>query len=131
MAGGCGPLPPIEELNGLPADEFAAVAGAAASRARPRFLARLATARPFGGYDDLGRPRCEIARAMPEAEQVELIDAHPRLGAPPASVSAMSFREQGYGTSEGQRQIRSNCQVPPNRQARPSRLARSQPSSSA
>jgi 2-oxo-4-hydroxy-4-carboxy-5-ureidoimidazoline decarboxylase len=33
---------------------------------------------------------------MPEAEQLELIDAHPRLGAPPASVSALSFAEQGY-----------------------------------
>jgi 2-oxo-4-hydroxy-4-carboxy-5-ureidoimidazoline decarboxylase len=39
----------------------------------------------------------EIAQAMPEAEQVELIDAHPRLGAAPASVSAPSFAEQGYG----------------------------------
>ena len=35
---------------------------------------------------------------MPEPEQVELIDAHPRLGAPPGSVSALSFREQGYDT---------------------------------
>ena len=33
---------------------------------------------------------------MPVAEQLELIDAHPRLGAPPASVSALSFVEQGY-----------------------------------
>jgi 2-oxo-4-hydroxy-4-carboxy-5-ureidoimidazoline decarboxylase len=33
---------------------------------------------------------------MPEDEQVELINAHPRLGAPPATVSADSFREQGY-----------------------------------
>ena len=33
---------------------------------------------------------------MPEDEQIELIDAHPRLGAPPASVSALSHREQGY-----------------------------------
>jgi len=33
---------------------------------------------------------------MPEDEQLELIDAHPRLGAPPASVSALSHREQGY-----------------------------------
>src|SRR5690242_17560293 len=33
---------------------------------------------------------------MPEADQLELIDAHPRLGAPPATVSASSFREQGY-----------------------------------
>jgi 2-oxo-4-hydroxy-4-carboxy--5-ureidoimidazoline (OHCU) decarboxylase len=33
---------------------------------------------------------------MPEAEQIELLDAHPRLGAPPGSVSAMSYLEQGY-----------------------------------
>ena len=33
---------------------------------------------------------------MPEEEQVELIDAHPRLGAPPVTVSDLSFREQGY-----------------------------------
>ena len=33
---------------------------------------------------------------MPEDEQLELIDAHPRLGAPPATVSALSHVEQGY-----------------------------------
>ena len=33
---------------------------------------------------------------MPEAEQVELVNAHPRLGAPPAEVSKLSFGEQGY-----------------------------------
>ena len=38
----------------------------------------------------------EIAHALPEVLQVELVDAHPRLGAPPETVSAMSFREQGY-----------------------------------
>ena len=37
-----------------------------------------------------------IALSMPESEQIELIDAHPRLGAPPATVSAMSHAEQGY-----------------------------------
>ena len=37
-----------------------------------------------------------IALSMPEDEQIELIDAHPRLGAPPGSVSALSFVEQGY-----------------------------------
>lgn len=62
----------------------------------PRFLARLAAARPFGDEPTLFARAREIAFAMPEAEQLELIDAHPRLGAPPASVSAASFREQGY-----------------------------------
>jgi 2-oxo-4-hydroxy-4-carboxy--5-ureidoimidazoline (OHCU) decarboxylase len=62
----------------------------------PGFLYRLAAARPFGSRERLfGRAR-EIAQAMPEALRVELVEAHPRLGAPPASVSAMSFREQGY-----------------------------------
>jgi 2-oxo-4-hydroxy-4-carboxy--5-ureidoimidazoline (OHCU) decarboxylase len=62
----------------------------------PRFLARLAAARPFGDESTFFARAREIALAMPEDEQVELIDAHPRLGAPPASVSAASFREQGY-----------------------------------
>jgi 2-oxo-4-hydroxy-4-carboxy-5-ureidoimidazoline decarboxylase len=62
----------------------------------PRFLARLVAARPFADWDELfGRARA-IAHGMREAEQIELIDAHPRLGAPRASVSPLSFREQGY-----------------------------------
>jgi 2-oxo-4-hydroxy-4-carboxy--5-ureidoimidazoline (OHCU) decarboxylase len=62
----------------------------------PRFLARLAAARPFGDEETLFGRAGAIALAMPEVEQIELIDAHPRLGAPPASVSALSHREQGY-----------------------------------
>ena len=62
----------------------------------PRFLGRLAIARPFGSVDELFARAREIAHAMPLDEQIELIDAHPRLGAPPATVSAMSFVEQGY-----------------------------------
>jgi 2-oxo-4-hydroxy-4-carboxy--5-ureidoimidazoline (OHCU) decarboxylase len=62
----------------------------------PRFLARLAAAQPFADADALFQRAREIAHAMPEVEQIELIDAHPRLGAPPASVSSHSFVEQGY-----------------------------------
>ena len=62
----------------------------------PRFLDRLADARPFEDWEALFGGARAIAHAMPAVEQIELIDAHPRLGAPPASVSALSFREQGY-----------------------------------
>jgi 2-oxo-4-hydroxy-4-carboxy-5-ureidoimidazoline decarboxylase len=62
----------------------------------PRFLDRLVSARPFGSWDALFATAERIAQEMPEEEQVELINAHPRLGAPPASVSEHSFREQGY-----------------------------------
>jgi 2-oxo-4-hydroxy-4-carboxy--5-ureidoimidazoline (OHCU) decarboxylase len=62
----------------------------------PRFLARLVADRPFGSWPGLFDRARAIAHAMPEAEQVELIDAHPRLGAAPATVSRASFHEQGY-----------------------------------
>jgi 2-oxo-4-hydroxy-4-carboxy--5-ureidoimidazoline (OHCU) decarboxylase len=67
----------------------------------PRFLARLAKAGPFPSDAELFATAREIAHAMPEAEQVELIDAHPRLGAPPASVSELSYGEQGYDRGAG------------------------------
>jgi len=82
-------------LDRLSDDAFVAVAapwfeGAAG------FLQRLAAARPFGDSATLfGRAEL-IALAMPEPAQLELIDAHPRLGAPPGSVSTASFHEQGY-----------------------------------
>jgi 2-oxo-4-hydroxy-4-carboxy--5-ureidoimidazoline (OHCU) decarboxylase len=63
----------------------------------PGFLWRLAAAgRPFGSAARLFERAREIAHQMPQVLQVELVDAHSRLGAPPAAVSAMSFREQGY-----------------------------------
>jgi 2-oxo-4-hydroxy-4-carboxy--5-ureidoimidazoline (OHCU) decarboxylase len=62
----------------------------------PDFLYRLAAARPFGSAGRLFERARGIAHAMPEPLQLELVDSHPRLGASPADVSAMSFREQGY-----------------------------------
>lgn len=89
------PLPPIEVLDRISAGIFGATM-APLFEGAPRFLGRLANARPFGSLDELFDAAMRIAHAMPIAEQVELIDAHPRLGAPPASVSALSFVEQGY-----------------------------------
>lgn len=82
-------------LDALEPDAFVAAA-APWFEGAPRFLARLAAARPFGDVATLFARAEEIVLAIPEDEQLELINAHPRLGAPPASVSAASFREQGY-----------------------------------
>ena len=62
----------------------------------PRFLARLCAERPFGDEAGLLAAARAVARGMSEPDQLELIDAHPRLGAPRESVSPLSFVEQGY-----------------------------------
>ena len=88
-------LPPIDVLDVLSPGTFAA-SMAPLFEGVPRFLGRLAMARPFDSMEQLWAQARRIGHAMPQAEQIELIDAHPRLGAPPGSVSALSFREQGY-----------------------------------
>jgi len=87
--------PAVARLDALPVDAFVAAA-APWFEGAPRFLRRLAAARPFGDAATLFARADAIAASMPEDEQLELIDAHPRLGAPPGTVSEASFREQGY-----------------------------------
>jgi 2-oxo-4-hydroxy-4-carboxy--5-ureidoimidazoline (OHCU) decarboxylase len=67
----------------------------------PRFLDRIEMAGPFPSTDVLFHVARDIAHAMPEDEQIELLDAHPRLGAPPGTMSAMSYSEQGYDRATG------------------------------
>ena len=43
----------------------------------------------------LARAR-EILTELSEAEQIAVINAHPRIGERPDTVSAASFKEQGY-----------------------------------
>lgn len=88
-------LPPLDELNTIPAEAFVAAAGPLFEGA-PRFLARLAATRPFSSEAELLGEARRIARGMPEDEQRELLDAHPRIGADPATVSVLSHAEQGY-----------------------------------
>ncbi len=61
----------------------------------PRFVARLAN-EDVASYEELLERAEQIAAHMSEEEQVELIDGHPRIGALPSTVSALSYREQGY-----------------------------------
>lgn len=85
----------IAELDRLAADACAN-ALAPLFEGAPHFLLRLCQARPFGDEETLVARARAIAHAIPENEQIELINAHPRLGADPGSVSPSSFVEQGY-----------------------------------
>jgi len=84
------------EVLDAPTDEAYVAAIAPLFEGAPRFLARVAEARPYDTVEAFFSQARAIAHAMPEVEQVELLDAHPRLGAPPGSMSALSYVEQGY-----------------------------------
>jgi len=59
-------------------------------------LERLRAEEPFpSGAALLARARA-ILDELSEAEQVAVINAHPRIGERPDKVSAASFKEQGY-----------------------------------
>jgi 2-oxo-4-hydroxy-4-carboxy-5-ureidoimidazoline decarboxylase len=97
VAPAAGGRPGAGDLDTSTAAAFVA-AVAPLFEAAPGFLWRLAAARGagFGSPDALFERARELAHAMPEPLQLELVDSHPRLGAPPATVSALSHREQGY-----------------------------------
>jgi 2-oxo-4-hydroxy-4-carboxy-5-ureidoimidazoline decarboxylase len=88
-------FPRVEDLDLLPAEPAAFLLGPLFEDA-PRFLARLVAERPFTDDGTLIARAHDLARTIPEDEQIELLNAHPRIGADPASVSALSHREQGY-----------------------------------
>lgn len=95
------PLPSIHDLNELPAEEFVRQA-APLFEGAPRFLHRLAQARPFRSITDLFRSARSVAHDMSAPEQVELLNAHPRIGADPAAISNLSYGEQGYDHAPAQ-----------------------------
>ncbi len=88
-------VPDLQALNRAAEAEFAAALGPLFESA-PRFLARLAAGRPYQDWTAFFGAAHALVLTVPVDEQVELLNAHPRLGAAPASLSSMSFREQGY-----------------------------------
>jgi 2-oxo-4-hydroxy-4-carboxy--5-ureidoimidazoline (OHCU) decarboxylase/GNAT superfamily N-acetyltransferase len=95
------PFPRIEDLDLLPAEAFVAEVTPLFEGAQ-RFLERLAGERPFGSDERLIEAAFEVAHGMPEEERLELVEAHPRIGAPPESVSAASYEEQGYAAESAE-----------------------------
>jgi 2-oxo-4-hydroxy-4-carboxy--5-ureidoimidazoline (OHCU) decarboxylase len=93
-------MPTVEELDAMPPDA-AAAAVAPLFEGAPGYIRRVVDARPFETEDGLFDAARGVAREMPEQEQVDLLNAHPRLGADPATVSAQSRAEQGYDAESG------------------------------
>lgn len=90
-------FPAMRDLDRLPPEAFVREIMPLFEGA-PRFLRRLADERPFADDGQMIEVAFEVARGLPEDEQLELIGAHPRIGAPAASVSLTSHDEQGYAS---------------------------------
>ena len=92
-------FPSAADLNALSDGDFADEVSPLFEGAEA-FLGRLAAARPFDSDHELMAKAREVARTMPEPDQIELLNAHPPLGADPESVSAASFEEQGFESDD-------------------------------
>lgn len=91
-------LPPIEALNASSQDTFVAGLRPLFEAADP--LARaLHAARPYESYAALLDCADRIIQTLTPAQQVAVLDAHPRIGERADTVrqlSSLSFGEQGY-----------------------------------
>lgn len=96
-------LPPIADLNSASPADFGAAVALLFEHA-PAFAGRLAARRPFDSDRDLLVGAARVAASMPEADQVELVNAHPRLGEP-TRLSDASQREQGLADAAVSREL--------------------------
>jgi 2-oxo-4-hydroxy-4-carboxy-5-ureidoimidazoline decarboxylase len=94
-------LTPVGELNVLPEAEFARALRPLFETAPP-LAAALYAARPFASYAGLLDRAETLAMRMPRAQQIEVVNAHPRIGDNAQAVSELSYREQGYALEAGQ-----------------------------
>src|SRR5579859_3305087 len=91
-------LPPVVQLNELSPSDFAAAIQPLFESAGP-LTGALHAARPFTSYDELIERAESIAAQLPYDQQVEVLNAHPRIGEKASVVrarSSLAYREQGY-----------------------------------
>jgi OHCU decarboxylase len=88
-------LVPLSDLNAAGQAEFAQALTPLFEVAAPLANA-LYRERPFASYGALLDRAEAIAAGLPDPERIEVVNAHPRIGASPTQLSAASYREQGY-----------------------------------
>jgi len=85
----------IAELNTVGRNAFASALKPLFEAATPLAEA-LYSERPFTSYVELIDRAERIASSLSGVQQVDVVNAHPRIGAAPARLSVLSFKEQGY-----------------------------------
>ncbi|KAI7882714.1 hypothetical protein K492DRAFT_205901 [Lichtheimia hyalospora FSU 10163] len=90
-------LPTIDQLNTASNEAFIEAVNTLFETAPP-LASRLLAARPYKSYIELidfAQNLC-LGNELTNDEKLEVINAHPRIGASKANLSAMSLKEQGY-----------------------------------
>ncbi|KAJ3040199.1 hypothetical protein HDV00_011296 [Rhizophlyctis rosea] len=88
-------LPPIETLNTLPEPSFTSSLNLLFEPAPPLAQALYAS-RPYPSYSALLSKTHLLISSFPTPIRLEIINAHPAIGAPKTTLSALSYAEQGY-----------------------------------
>lgn len=93
----------IEELNQIPRDAFVRALRPLFESAPP-LAEGLFAGRPYGSYAQLLDRAEAVIAALSSDQQIEVVNAHPRIGARAEEVrrsSALSYREQSYEREAG------------------------------
>ncbi|TPX38231.1 2-oxo-4-hydroxy-4-carboxy-5-ureidoimidazoline decarboxylase [Synchytrium microbalum] len=88
-------LPRITKLNALPSSEFFETVNVLFETAPP-LAGVLYDSRPYSSYEALIDQAEACIKGMSKSDRIEVINAHPRIGAAKTSLSALSYAEQGY-----------------------------------
>ncbi|ORX88581.1 hypothetical protein K493DRAFT_319357, partial [Basidiobolus meristosporus CBS 931.73] len=90
-------LASISELNLLSKESFAQTINALFEPAPP-LVELLYSARPYASYEKLLDHADDVIKSRLTPEQrIEVVNAHPRIGAPAKNLSSLSLQEQGIG----------------------------------
>jgi 2-oxo-4-hydroxy-4-carboxy--5-ureidoimidazoline (OHCU) decarboxylase len=62
----------------------------------PQLSSQLLLFRPFPSYKDLLETASSLINKLPVQDKIEIVNAHPRIGADKNTLSLLSHSEQGY-----------------------------------
>ena len=89
-------ITPLSTLNTCSEDEFHASLSVLFEHA-PILMGHLFRDRPYASWDSMLAHARELLACAEEAEQVIILGAHPKIGAPKNTLSALSRAEQSHG----------------------------------
>ncbi|KAI9272852.1 OHCU decarboxylase-domain-containing protein [Phascolomyces articulosus] len=95
-------IPSIQQLNKESSEVFIEAVNTLFETAPP-LADRLLAARPYESYlqlIDFAEKLC-LGNELNDQEKLDIVNAHPRIGASKANLSAMSLKEQGYSNRQG------------------------------